>query len=198
MARVRYPWLVLMIPVCLAGCTGKAWRKLDADEPRTVQKPAATEEDIAVYFSPKGGGMAALVDELNGATRSIDVMAYLITAPEIARALEAAQKRRVEVRVIMDAGNAGGIFSEKAIFADSPVPIWRDGEHKEFHHKVILIDGRIIITGSFNFTTQAEDTNAENLLLIRDHPRLYSAYLAHFNEHLQHSKVPTGKAVVGK
>jgi phosphatidylserine/phosphatidylglycerophosphate/cardiolipin synthase-like enzyme len=132
---------------------------------------------------------------MNSARKSIDVMAYLISTREVAGPLAAAVKRGVEVRVIMDATNLGGRYSDMAIFKDSPVPIWRDKAHKEFHHKVMLIDGRTLITGSFNFTTQAEDYNGENILIIRNHPRLYGAYLAEFEKHLKHAEPPDGKAV---
>jgi phosphatidylserine/phosphatidylglycerophosphate/cardiolipin synthase-like enzyme len=166
--------------------------------PRELKPPAAVEDEIAVYFSPGGGGMAELINEINHAQKSIDIMAYVITTHEIADPLAAAMKRGVKVRVIMDYKDSGAIFSDKAIFAYSPVPIWRDDKHKEFHHKVMLIDGKVLITGSFNFTTQAEDDNGENLLIIRKHPRLYAAYQAQFNIHLEHSKPPEGVNVATK
>jgi phosphatidylserine/phosphatidylglycerophosphate/cardiolipin synthase-like enzyme len=187
--------LMMTATIGLSGCVLSHETVLPPPDERTMQAPAAVEDDIAVYFSPGGGGMAALINEINSARRSIDVMAYLISTREIADPLAAAVKRGVEVRVIMDAGNIGGIYSDMAIFKDSPVQIWRDKEHKEFHHKVMLIDGRTLITGSFNFTTQAEDHNGENLLIIRNHPRLYGAYLAEFEKHLKHAMPPETKAV---
>lgn len=196
---LRTYWLsaVLCLVVAGVGCKTPEALKSDAG-PRVDKAPAVVEDDIAVYFSPHGGGMAALIKEINNSKRSIDVMAYLISTHEIADPLADAMKRGVEVRVIMDGGNIGGIYSDKSIFAGSPVPIWRDDTHKEFHHKVMLIDGKVLITGSFNFTTQAEDTNGENLLIIKDHPKLYGAYLAEFQRHLAHAKPPEGRAVVVK
>jgi phosphatidylserine/phosphatidylglycerophosphate/cardiolipin synthase-like enzyme len=180
---------VLMVGGC--GAHGPQALRTDAP-PRELKPPAAVEDDIAVYFSPGGGGMAALINEINHAQKSIDIMAYVITTHEIADPLAAAMKRGVKVRVIMDYKDNGGVFSDKAIFAYSPVPIWRDDKHKEFHHKVMMIDGKVLITGSFNFTTQAEDTNGENLLVIRNHPKLYRAYEEYFAAHLKHSKPPEG------
>lgn len=196
MNQVRWMSVALLFLVVGSGCSTAA---LETNAgPRTTKAPATVEDDIAVYFSPNGGGMAALITEINKSKKSIDIMAYLISTHEIADPLADAMKRGVEVRVLMDAGNAGGIFSEKAVFAGSPVPIWRDDSHKEFHHKVMLIDGKVLITGSFNFTSQAEDTNGENLLIIRNHPKLYGAYLAQFEQHLKHAKPPEGRAVVVK
>ena len=61
----------------------------------------------------------------------------------------------------------------------------------------MLIDGEIVITGSFNFTDQAEDQNAENLLIIRDKPDIFAAYEADFETHLHHSDPPSEEALKG-
>lgn len=55
------------------------------------------------------------------------------------------------------------------------------------HNKVMIIDDRIVITGSFNFTKAAEEKNAENLLII-DSPALAAKYVANFEAHRKHSK----------
>ena len=57
----------------------------------------------------------------------------------------------------------------------------------------MLIDGRTIITGSFNFTKAAETSNAENLLVIHDHPKLFASYEANFKKHLAHSEAYAGR-----
>ena len=36
------------------------------------------------------------------------------------------------------------------------------------HNKVMVIDGEVVITRSFNLTKAAEENNAENLLMIHD------------------------------
>jgi len=58
------------------------------------------------------------------------------------------------------------------------------------HHKVIVIDERIVITGSYNFTSRAERTNDENLLIIDD-PSLTAAYLAEFERVFEQANNPT-------
>lgn len=44
------------------------------------------------------------------------------------------------------------------------------------HNKVIVIDGGTVVTGSFNFSRQAETTNAENLVVFENSPDLVRAY----------------------
>ncbi|GMU22258.1 MAG: hypothetical protein AMXMBFR13_23460 [Phycisphaerae bacterium] len=65
-----------------------------------------------------------------------------------------------------------------------------DARHAIAHNKVILIDEQVIITGSFNFSKAAKESNAENLLVIRDQPRLMAQYLANFRQHQAHSEPP--------
>jgi len=57
---------------------------------------------------------------------------------------------------------------------------------------VIIIDGEIVITGSFNFTKAAEENNSENLLVIRD-KKLVERYTKNWQEHFQHSEVYIGR-----
>jgi phosphatidylserine/phosphatidylglycerophosphate/cardiolipin synthase-like enzyme len=51
----------------------------------------------------------------------------------------------------------------------------------------MLIDGEVLITGSFNFTKSAEERNAENLLVIRDR-NLVQAYTLNWEAHRAHAE----------
>ena len=48
------------------------------------------------------------------------------------------------------------------------------------HNKVMVIDRRNVITGSFNFTTAAQKRNAENVLIVLDDPAIAEAYAANW------------------
>ncbi len=67
-----------------------------------------------------------------------------------------------------------------------------DDDHAIAHNKVILIDETTVITGSFNFSRVAEESSAENLLVIRGKPALGRAYRANFAEHRKHAEAYTG------
>ena len=56
-----------------------------------------------------------------------------------------------------------------------------DARHRIMHDKVIIIDGKTVITGSYNFSKNAELHNSENLLIIRS-PELTEKYERHFWE----------------
>ncbi len=62
-----------------------------------------------------------------------------------------------------------------------------DGEHAIAHNKVIVVDGETVVTGSYNFTQQAERRNAENLLVLHD-AALAGKYGGNWEAHRQHSQ----------
>jgi phosphatidylserine/phosphatidylglycerophosphate/cardiolipin synthase-like enzyme len=43
-----------------------------------------------------------------------------------------------------------------------------DGNPYAMHHKVIILDNKTVILGSFNFTRNADEANDENILFIHD------------------------------
>ena len=76
--------------------------------------------------------------------------------------------------------------------ANSGIPTKIDSQHNIAHNKVMIIDGVTVITGSFNFTKAAEESNAENLLVIHDR-ELSTQYTKNWQEHAGHSEIYTGK-----
>ena len=67
------------------------------------------------------------------------------------------------------------------------IPTFIDDRHAIAHNKIIIIDGKTVLTGSFNFTKQAEEHNAENLLVIED-AALAAKYTQNWNTHFAHSQ----------
>lgn len=156
---------------------------------RATAAPApATTPRLKVLFSPDGGCTEAIVDGLGKARTSIDVQAYSFTSAPIAEAVAKAFARGVKVRVVLDKSQRSERYTSATYLANHNVPTWIDTKHAIAHNKIILVDGRTIFTGSFNFTKSAEQKNAENLLMIEGDPKLYAQYLANFEEHLAHSE----------
>ena len=58
--------------------------------------------------------------------------------------------------------------SATRILSAGGIPLFVDDIHGLAHNKVMVIDGRVVITGSFSLTRAAEEANPENLLVIRD------------------------------
>ena len=143
---------------------------------------------ISVYFSPKGGCTEAIVKALDKAKSSILVQAYSFTSDPIAKALLNTHKRGVKIEVILDKSRRTQKYSEADFLIHMGIPTKIDAAHPIAHNKVMIIDGETVITGSFNFTKQAEEKNAENLLVIRDKV-LAEKYIGNWKMHEGHSEV---------
>ncbi len=142
---------------------------------------------IEVYFSPHGGCTEAVVNEIDAAKTSILVQAYSFTSAPIAESLVEAHKRGVHIEVILDDSQQSEKYSSADFIAHAGIPLLIDAKHAIAHNKIIIIDGGVVITGSFNFTRQAEHANAENLLVIRDRA-IAEKYAENWHVHAEHSE----------
>ena len=119
------------------------------------------------YFSPDGGIANRIVELVRGAKKNIHFMAYSFTSDEIGQAIRDQAFAGITVSGVMDDGqinsNEG---TEYDLFQQMGVDVRRDGIAGLMHHKVIIIDESIVITGSYNFTNSAETRNDENVIII--------------------------------
>jgi phosphatidylserine/phosphatidylglycerophosphate/cardiolipin synthase-like enzyme len=147
---------------------------------------------MQIYFSPHGGCTDAVVQEINAAQHKIRVQAYSFTSTSIANALVEAHRRGVDVKVILDKKESREEHSVTDLLHDAGIPLSTDGIHAIAHNKIMIIDDEVVLTGSFNFTKQAEHSNAENLLVIRDRA-VAAKYTDNWLEHAGHSKPYTDR-----
>ncbi len=146
---------------------------------------------IAYQFSPKGGCTDAVVREIKNARREVLVLAYSFTSQPIAQALVDAKLRGLHVEIILDASNEKEEHTDLPFFVEQGLAPLIDPTHAIAHNKVMVIDRRTLITGSFNFTHQAEIENAENLLILKGHSELVAAYRANIATHKAHARAPS-------
>lgn len=139
--------------------------------------------DYEVYFSPKGGAEQALIKTINSANNSIMIMAYNFTNDKIICALADMNATNKTVKIILDKTNKNNL--KLALLTSADICI--DRKHRIMHDKIMIIDDEIVVTGSYNFTQNAELHNSENLLIIRD-KNLVNDYKKHFAEKWQECK----------
>lgn len=139
-----------------------------------------------VHFSPNGGAEARIVQYINTAQQSVKVLAYSFTSARIGAALINAHTKGVSVEVVADRSQPTAQGSQVFALRDAGIPVYIDSKHAIAHNKTIVIDGKFIELGSFNFTTSAEKSNGENALIC---PSVSGAavYTADFEKHKSHS-----------
>jgi phosphatidylserine/phosphatidylglycerophosphate/cardiolipin synthase-like enzyme len=137
---------------------------------------------VQVGFSPEGSAQTLVLDVIRTAKHDIRMMGYDFTAPDIARALVDAQKRGIDVKVVLDARSNNGRASVAAmnVLVNGGVEVRTSDRYKIQHDKVIITDSRTVETGSFNYTSSAERTNSENAVVIWSFPDVAASFLRHW------------------
>lgn len=152
---------------------------------------------VKVHFSPKGGCGQAVVDAINESRSQVLMMAYSFTFDPIVKALMDAHDRGIDVELIFDKSNEVDLRTDMPRCIEKGLKVLVDAEHAIAHNKLMIIDQKTVITGSFNFTRQAEDANAENLLVIRHDKAIVEKYLQYYENHKVHSRKPMLKEGAG-
>ena len=150
--------------------------------------------DIQLFFSPRGGCADAAVKAIAAATTSMDIMAYSISEPRITAAIKEAKARGIKCRMVVNPTQESPVESSANAIAQSGVETRTDTIERLMHTKAIIIDAKIVICGSFNFSTAAENENAEAMMIVTDET-IAKRYTEHFNEHWNHSRPFTKRPV---
>lgn len=147
-----------------------------------AQTSGARSGQVEVGFSPEGSAEALVLKVIDSAKSNLQVIAYSFTSATVTRALLNASKRGVSVQVVADASNLKSRYSQSALSALSSagIKVRTLDRYKITHDKYILVDGRHIETGSFNFSKAAAESNSENVIVLWDRPDIVSTYARHW------------------
>ena len=133
----------------------------------TITTTSTYKPYMTAYFSPKGGCEEAIIEWINKANKSIHIMIYSFTLDSISDVLISVYKKGIEVLIIFEKEQISK-YSEDIKLKNSGINVKYDNNPALMHNKVMIIDSKVVLTGSFNWSSQAEDKNNENLLIIID------------------------------
>lgn len=154
--------------------------------------PNTSHGTVQYAFTPGARADAMIVAAIASARQQVLVQAYSFTHRRIADALVGARSRGIDVAVIADhdqtRSNASTVIRD---ITRSGVPVLLDSLHAAAHNKVIVIDAGdqdcAVVTGSYNFTYNAQHRNAENAVILRGNPPLCDAFRDNWLHHKAHS-----------
>merc|ERR1719499_1110665 len=86
----------------------------------------------------------------------------------------------VRVRVITDNDTKLNKGSDVFKFVYNGIPVREDKEDGHMHNKFAIIDGKLLINGSFNWTYQATKKNFENVV-VTNNKSLVAQFQNHFD-----------------
>ena len=150
----------------------------------SIPHPQVTLSDgtqIFTYFSPGSQTIPPLLHEINSAQESINFMVFSFTHDKIGMAMRDQHENGIKVGGVFDE-NQISRYSEYHLMQESGMDVKIDETSGTMHHKVIIIDEETVITGSYNFSRNAEIRNSENLLIIKNNKDIAQAYIDEYNK----------------
>ena len=124
---------------------------------------------VEVYFSPDDGVANHILESLRDAEESIYFMAFSFTTDEFGEIIRAKAENGLTVAGVMEEEQVkSNIGTEYDFFKQAGLDVFVDGNEGQMHHKTMIVDGKIVITGSYNFSLSAETRNDENLVVFHN------------------------------
>jgi phosphatidylserine/phosphatidylglycerophosphate/cardiolipin synthase-like enzyme len=137
---------------------------------------------IQVLFSAEDHAINNLIALIHDAQTSIRFLAFSFTDYPLAQAMIDRAKAGVDLKGIYETFGSNSTGSELKTFACAGMMVRRDDNDRVIlHDKVIIIDNTIVVTGSFNYSSNADESNEENLVIV-DNPEIAALYLQEFDK----------------
>lgn len=170
------------------------WDKPSAPASSSLRRPVGT---TIVFTSDNDGTKTTLaedlvVEQMRKAKRTIDIAMAHFDSERLADELIDAHKRGVRCRVVVDLGEYGADISQAERLERAEIPLryhtysikWSYSRAQLMHHKFLLVDGRALVAGSYNWSRTAEHKNHEVIQLFRGRRwrHIVAAYRDRFDE----------------
>jgi len=135
-----------------------------------------------------------VIKEINSAESSIDIIMYQMksydsnnSVAQLEKALIARVKEGVSVRVLLDNQETNGKptsltkenLKTKAYLEENGIKVFMDSAKTTTHDKLLIIDGKVVVIGSHNWSFSAFESNNEASVIIKD-PEIAAYYKNYF------------------
>lgn len=142
---------------------------------------------VDTYFSPDDHVLTALYNLLSESEKSIYFLAFSFTSNELGEIVRTKAADGLDVKGVMDkeqvASNTG---TEYDPFQQAGLDVRIDGNDGQMHHKIFIIDEKIVVLGSYNFSKAAEESNDENIIIVYNE-RIAEFFLQEFQRVYAHA-----------
>ncbi|KAA3612317.1 MAG: nuclease [Calditrichaeota bacterium] len=144
-----------------------------------VEKHPHTRSEAC--FSPGDACRDKIISCLDSARVCVDICVFTISDNMLTEAIFTVQSRKIPIRIITDDDKSHDRGSDVGTLRNQGIAVRMDNSPEHMHHKFAVIDRKILINGSFNWTRSASERNQENLLVTED-PALVRAFQKKFEE----------------
>ena len=135
---------------------------------RPTTAETASDVHSRAWFSPGDDCVRAIVSMLRSARRTLDICVFTITDNRISDVIVDCHRRGIAVRIITDDEKSGDLGSDIGRLDEAGIAVRIDRSPYHMHHKFALFDNKSLLTGSYNWTRSAAESNEENLLATDD------------------------------
>ncbi len=130
---------------------------------------------------PGAGHFNRFLQVLQSATKTCDIAIYTLTDDRISRVIEDLHNSgTVKVRILTESTTVNDTGADVIPLMKLGLSVRVDSSPFLMHHKFVVIDNTVIITGSFNWTRSAAAGNAENVLILST-PDVVKPFATEFN-----------------
>lgn len=149
--------------------------------PSTVneQSVVVNGAQVQALFAPEDDVVDHLLPYIEAAQTSIRFLAFSYTHDDLGDAMLARANAGVDVSGVFEKVGSEIKYSEMPKLYCANVPVRQDGNPTFLHHKYIVVDDRIVINGSLNFSANADDSNDENVIIV-DNAEIAALYTREF------------------
>ncbi len=147
------------------------WQGKTSSERRSpIRRQTTMVEDtpVLVLFSPEDNAMDLLLPLVRQAKESVHFMTFAFTHDALGEELVRQARRGVDVKGVFESRNTSTEHSEIHRLYCNGIDVREDGNPATMHHKVFVIDDKIVVTGSYNFSNNSETSNDENMLFLNN------------------------------
>lgn len=136
---------------------------------------------VQVLFSPEDKIVGNLIALVKDAQVSVRFLAFSFTDYPLAQIMIDRAQAGVDVKGVFETFGSSSPNSELKTFWCAGVPARQDGNGSFLHDKLIIIDNSIVVTGSLNFSSNADESNEENVMIV-DNAEIAALYLQEFEK----------------
>lgn len=123
-----------------------------------------------VCFAPEHNPEMEIAKQINKAKERIDFAIFTFAQSSgIDDALKMAMRAGVDVSGVMDGAQANQKWAASKGLVEAGAKLWliaKNARVNKLHHKMMAVDDRALVLGSFNYTGPANSLNDENIVVI--------------------------------
>ena len=147
---------------------------------------------VQILVAAEDEAVTNLVPLIKSAQDNIRFMAFSFTHDDLGDAVLERAEAGVDVKGIFETRGSETEYSEMPPLYCAEIPVRQDGNPGTFHHKVIVIDDKTVVTGSLNFSVNADESNDENVVIVANSD-IAAQYLQEFEHRWAEATEPDPK-----